>query len=67
MRLWLIEGLVIAAASLAAGIAIAYWILDALTLIAPSKLPRLDQVALSSPAIATSAIGPRALAGTVAA
>jgi predicted permease len=65
-RLWLAEGVLIALASLAVGLTTAYWVAEALRAVAPSSLPRLDQLALSGPAIGLCAAGAAAVALTYA-
>ncbi|HUR20155.1 MAG TPA: ADOP family duplicated permease [Vicinamibacterales bacterium] len=56
VRLWLLEGLVVSAVSLAAGIAVARWLVKLLAVLAPASLPRLDQVTISWPVIVVGAI-----------
>ena len=57
VRLWLLEGLVVSAVSLAAGIAVARWLAGALSAVAPASLPRLDQVTVSWPTVAVGVLG----------
>ena len=57
VRLWVLEGLVVSAVSLVAGIATAKWLVKVLALVAPERLPRLDQVTISWPVIVVGALG----------
>ena len=56
VRLWLLEGLVVSAVSLGAGLAMARWLVRVLALLAPASLPRLDQVEISWPVILVGAL-----------
>jgi hypothetical protein len=57
VRLWLLEGLVVSAISLVAGIAVARWLVKVLAVLAPASLPRLDQITISWPVILVGALG----------
>ena len=57
VRLWLLEGLVVSIVSLGAGMAVARWLVNVLAMLAPTSLPRLDQVTISWPVIVTGALG----------
>jgi putative ABC transport system permease protein len=57
VRLWLLEGLIVSAISLGAGTAVARWIAQVLTLLAPARMPRLDQVTVSWPVVLVGALG----------
>ncbi len=56
IRLWLFEGLVVAALSLGAGILAARWLVGVLVAIAPASVPRLDQVVVSWPMVVLGAM-----------
>ena len=57
LRLWVLEGFIVSLASLVAGIAAARWLIKGLALVAPARLPRLDQVTISWPVIIVGALG----------
>lgn len=57
VRPWLLEGLVVSAISLGAGIAVARWLVKVLAVVAPASLPRLDQITVSWPVIGVGALG----------
>ena len=57
VRLWLLEGLIVSGVSLVAGIVAARWLVQVLAAVAPERLPRLDQVAISWPVILVGTVG----------
>ncbi len=57
VRLWLLEGLIVSVVSLVAGIAGARWLVKVLAVLAPERLPRLDQITVSWPVIVVGALG----------
>jgi predicted permease len=67
IRLWLFEGLVVAAISLVAGLLVARWLVGVLAAIAPASVPRLDQVVVSWPTIVVGAVAALAFVAVYAA